>query len=232
MTTTQRQRPSRPAPNAPDPASRGLILVAVAVVLGIILLVKGGGVGFDRDDSELEIGSGEEGTEQPAAPTTTEAPPETSVPPAELQIVALNAAGINGYAGQSQQFLSVAGYSSVTPITAAASVDRSVVHFAEGFIVDALNVAQLLELEMGDVQPMPADPTTLARDAAEFPAGANVAILLGPDVAPTVQGAANAAEGGGAEGGGAEGGGAEGGGAEGGGATAGGGEGDTADAGT
>ena len=196
MTTTQRQRPSRPAPHAPDPASRGLILVAVAVVLGIILLVKGGGVGFDSDDSELEIGSGEEGTEQVEATTTTEAPPETSVPPAELQVVALNAAGIDGYAGQAQQFLNVAGYTSVTPITAAAPAERTVVHFVEGYIVDALTIAQLLELEVGDVQPMPADPASLARTAAEFPAGANVAILLGPDVQPTVQGAANAAEGG------------------------------------
>jgi hypothetical protein len=208
MTTTQRQRPSRPAPNAPDPASRGLILVAVAVVLGIILLVKGGGVGFDRDADELEIATDEEGTEQPVAPTTTEAPPETSVPPAELQIAALNAAGINGYAAQSQQFLSVAGYNSVTPITAAQPVDRTVVHYAEGYAVDAVIVAGLFELEMSDVQPMPADPATLASDAAEFPAGANVAILLGPDVAPTVQGAAGAADGGSgdATGGGAAGG--------------------------
>ena len=195
MTTTQRQRPSRPAPNAPDPASRGLILVAVAVVLGIILLVKGGGVGFDRDEGELEIGAGEEGTEQPEATTTTEPPPQTSVPPAELQVVALNAAGIDGYAGQAQQFLNVAGYAQVTPITAAAPAERTTVHFVEGYIVDALTIAQLLELEVGDVQPMPADPTTLARTPAEFPAGAAVAILLGPDVQPTVQGAAANAEG-------------------------------------
>ena len=201
MTTTQRQRPSRPAPHAPDPARRGLILVAVAVAVGIILLVKGGGGGFDRDDTELEIGAGTEGAEeQVEASTTTAPPPETSVPPAELQIVALNAAGIDGYAGQSQQFLSVAGYTAVTPITAAAPAQETVVHFAEGYEVDAAMIVQRLELELGALQPMPEDPSSLARDPSEFPAEANVAVVLGPDVAPIVQGAAaQAAVGGGDE---------------------------------
>ena len=190
MTTTQRQRPSRQAPPNPDPASRGLILVAVAVVLGVILLIKGGGVGFDPDNAELEIGT--DGGETPAAvesTTTTAAPPETSVPPAQLKIVALNAAGIDGYAGQAQQFLSVAGYTSVTPITAAAPAETTTVYFAPGFEVDAMMVASLFQLQPNQVQPLPAD-ASLARDPAEFPADTNLAVVLGPDVTATVQGAA------------------------------------------
>lgn len=190
MTTTQRPRPSRQAPPSPDPASRGLIIVAVAVVLGVILLIKGGGVGFERDAGDVEIGTGS-GEEQPSttdSTTTSEAPPAT-IPPADLAIAALNAAGIDGYAGQTQKFLGVAGYTSVTPITAKVPVEETVIYFGEGRDADALMLAQRLELEGDRLQPMPEDPTSLARNAEEFPEGTQIAIVLGPDVANTVQGA-------------------------------------------
>lgn len=167
--------------------------MVVAVVLGIILLVKGGGVGFDQDAKDVEIGADDtSGSTAAETTTTTAAPPVTAVAPAQLQIVAMNAAGINGYAGQAQQFLGVAGYTSVTPITAANQSETTVVHYAEGFEVDAMMLAQLLGIEAGQVQPMPEDPSTLARDPNELPAEANIAILLGPDVQATVQSAATA----------------------------------------
>src|SRR6476620_3714491 len=49
MTTTQRPRTPRrssPAPG-PNPANRGLLLVGIAVAIGLILLIKSGGIGFD-----------------------------------------------------------------------------------------------------------------------------------------------------------------------------------------
>ena len=74
MTTTQRPRPQRPTAPAPNPASRGLILVAVAVVLGAILLIKGGGIGFDQDGEELTIDTGGDSTAScTASPETTAA---------------------------------------------------------------------------------------------------------------------------------------------------------------
>lgn len=195
MTTTQRPRPPRQAPPTSDPASRGLILVAVAVVLGVILLVKGGGVGFDRDASDVNIGSGgAEEADDLGTTTTTSPPPETSVPPAELKIVALNGAGINGYAAQASQFLSVAGYSSVTAITAQNIVDETVLYFSPGFEVDAMMLAQLLELEPHQVQELEDGPS-LARDATEFPPDTAVAIVFAPDVQTLVQQSAGSATG-------------------------------------
>jgi hypothetical protein len=190
MTTTQRPRPQRPAAPAPNPASRGLILVAVAVVLGIILLVKGGGVGFEGSGEDLTIdadSSGEETPVQEAATTTTEAPPETSVAPAALTIVALNGAGLDGYAGAAQQFLSVAGYTSTTAATAATQTAETVVYYAPGFEVDAATVAALFGLDLTAVQPLP-EGTQLARDPAELPAGTNVVVWLGPDVQNVIEG--------------------------------------------
>ena len=186
MTTTQRPRQQRPSAPAPNPATRGLILVAVAVVLGAILLIKGGGVGFDEPSDDLQIdASGDEAT---ASTTTTTEPaaPSTSVAPTALKVVALNGAGFNGYAGKAQQFLSVAGYTSTTAITAAAQVPTTTVYYAPGFEADAAAIASLFGLPETSVQAMPTPPNSLAKDAAEFPADTNVAVVLGPDVQGTV----------------------------------------------
>ena len=186
MTTTQRPRQQRPSAPAPNPATRGLILVAVAVVLGAILLIKGGGVGFDEPADDLQIDAS--GDEAAASTTTTTEPaaPSTSVAPTALKVVALNGAGINGYAGKAQQFLSVAGYTSTTAVTAAAQVPTTTVYFAPGFEADAAAIAGLFGLPETSVQAMPTPGTSLAKDAAEFPADTNVAVVLGPDVQGTV----------------------------------------------
>ena len=198
MTTTQRSRPQRdagPGRDGPgrDPASRGLILVAVAVALGVILLIQGGGVGFDESADELQIDDAPAGVDGDAAVTTTSeaSAPTTSVPPAALKVVALNGAGVDGYAGQAQQFLSAAGYTLTTAATAAAGTETTVVYFAPGFEVDAATIAGLLGLELAAVQPLPTGEN-LARDPANFPPDTNVAVLLGPDVQGVIDGAAPA----------------------------------------
>jgi hypothetical protein len=193
MTTTQRPRPARQSAPPPDPARRGLILVTVAVVLGVILLVKGGGVGFDTDSSDVQIATGQGDGQVEQTTTTVEAPPVTSVPRSQLNVAALNAAGVTGYAGRAQQFLGIAGYSSVAPVTALNTVERTVVYYAEGFQIDALELAKVLEIDdPSQVQPLPTDEQ-LARDPAELPADLDVAVLLGPDVSGVVDGASRAA---------------------------------------
>ena len=195
MTTTQRPRQQRPSSPAPNPATRGLILVAVAVVLGAILLIKGGGVGFDEPSNDLEIDASDEEATASTTTTTEQAAPSTSVAPTALKVVALNGAGINGYAGKAQQFLSVAGYTSTTAITAATQAPTTTVYFAPGFEADAAAIAGLFGLPPTSVQAMPTPGTSLAKDPAEFPADTNVAVVLGPDVQETVdKGAGGAAQ--------------------------------------
>ncbi len=186
MTTTQRPRQQRPSAPAPNPATRGLILVAVAVVLGAILLIKGGGVGFDEPADDLKIDAGGEEAESSTTTTTEPPAPSTSVAPTALKVVALNGAGINGYAGKAQQFLSVAGYTSTTAVTAAAQVPTTTVYFAPGFEADAAAIASLFALPETSVQPMPTPGDSLAKTPTEFPADTNVAVVLGPDVQGTV----------------------------------------------
>lgn len=187
MTTTQRPRPQRPSAPAPNPVTRGTILVVVAVVLGAVLLIKGGGVGFDSSDNSLSIESDSGGTTEKTTTTTTQPAPSTSVAPQELKVVALNGAGINGYAAGAQQFLSVAGgYTSATAATAANQVQTTTVYYAPGYEADAAAIAQLLGLDESAVQPLP-EGTQLARNPADLPADTNVVVLLGPDVQNVVQ---------------------------------------------
>ncbi len=187
MTTTQRPRPQRPSAPAPNPVTRGTILVVVAVVLGAVLLIKGGGVGFDQSDTSLEIESDSGSSTQSTTTTTTEPPPATSVAPASLKVVVLNGAGVNGYAASGQQFLSVAGgYTGATAATAATQVQTTTVYYAPGYEADAAAIAQLLGLDDAAVQPLP-EGTQLARNPADLPADTNVVVLLGPDVQNVLQ---------------------------------------------
>ncbi len=113
------------------------------------------------------------------------------MPPAALKVVALNGAGVDGYAGQAQQFLSAAGYTLTTAATAAAETETTVVYYAPGFEADAAAIAGLLGLDLAAVQPLPRQES-LARDPANFPPDTNVAVLLGPDVQGVIDGAAPA----------------------------------------
>lgn len=190
MTTTQRPRPQRPSAPAPNPVTRGSILVVVAVVLGAVLLMKGGGVGFDKSDTSLSIESDSGSSTEKPTTTTTEPAPSTSVAPAALKVVVLNGAGIDGYAGNAQQLLSVAGgYTGATAATAATQVQTTTVYYAPGYEADAAAVAQILGLDPAAVQPLP-EGAQLARNPADLPADANVVAVLGPDVQNVVQSSA------------------------------------------
>ncbi len=182
MTTTQRPRPQRPSAPAPNPVTRGTILVLVAVALGAVLLIKGGGVGFDKADTSLSIESDGGSSTDATTTTTTEPPPATSVAPSALKVVVLNGAGINGYAASAQQFLGVAGgYTGATAATAATQVQTTSVYYAPGYEADAAAIAKLLGLDESAAQPLP-EGTQLARNAADVPTDTNVVVVLGPDV--------------------------------------------------
>lgn len=185
MTTTQRPRPQQPSGPSTDPAKRGLILVVVAVVIGVILLVKGGGIGVDRTDRDLEITGGDSAT---TTTSTTEPAPATSVPSSSLKVVALNGAGIDGFAGKAQQVLTVAGYTGTTVGTASRQTATTIVYYAPGYETDAAAVATVFGLPADAVQPMP-EGDALAKTSSELPADTNVIVWLGPDIQARVDSA-------------------------------------------
>ena len=177
-----------------DPAARGLILVVVAVVLGAILLAAGGTVGFDADDTAVDIGDNGgdgSGTAEESVPTdetteTTEAPPVT-VAPAEVSVVVANGAGIAGLAGGTAEFLATQGYSNTTATDAVSSVSSTVVYFAEGFQPNAEAIATLFALPPEQVQALPAEPV-----ANDQPPEAAVVLVVGADAEAVVNGGGSA----------------------------------------
>ena len=184
MTSAQRQRPRRSGQSGPDPASRGFILVIVAVVLGAILLAAGGNVGFDEDDESVDISDdGSEVTATTAAPVETTAAPAATVPPADVSVVVANGAGIGGLAGETTDFLATQGYSTTTATDAPSNVSATVVYFAEGFQANAASIAGLFSLPQSQVQPLPAEPV-----ANDQPQDAAIVVVVGPDAEAVVTG--------------------------------------------
>ena len=143
-------------------------MVGVAVALGFILLIKGGGVGFQTDSQDVKIGEGSNKTT-----------PSTSVAPATLKVVVLNGAGLSGFAAAAANFLGLAGYPNIAAKTAAAQVQTTTVYYAPGYEGDAKAIAKLLSI--GAVKPLPTG-TVLGKVATDVPTDTNVVIVLGPDV--------------------------------------------------
>ncbi len=187
MATTQRPRtPRRPQTNS-DAASRGLILVAVAIVLGAILLWKGGAIGFDSDGSNVEIGEGADPTETtvPVEDTTTTEPPNVTVAPAQVKVVVANGAGVSGLAGMTTDFLATQGYTNSVATDALAQVAATQIYAATGFEGNATVIAGLFGVDPATVQPIPAEPLV-----GDQPTDAGVIVVIGPDAQATVSGGA------------------------------------------
>jgi hypothetical protein len=179
MTTTERPRP-RSAPNpGPGSASRGLILVVVGVVLGAILLLRGGGVGFDDDSTGVDIESGSE-------VTTTTVPPETTLPvaqpPAAVKVVVANGSGVSGLAGKGTQFLARAGYTASSATDATQPTTSTVVYFAPGFEANAAAIAELVGLPSDRTQPLAGQVGRVQ------PPDTGVVVLLARDAEPAIAG--------------------------------------------
>lgn len=181
MTTTQRQRSPRrdSPPPGPNPATRGVILVVVGVVLGVILLAKGGGAGFDPDRTDVEIGGGSGRTTTTTEVTTTT---EAQRPPSTVRVVVANGSDITGLAGRTAQLLAQSGYTTSNATDALVDAPQSIVYFAPGYQPNARAIATLLTLGPDRVQALS------GQVAQDQPADAGVVVLLGADVPATLTG--------------------------------------------
>ena len=144
MTSTHQPR-SRPGGG--DPASRGLILVGVAVVLGLIILIKGGGVGYEHSTKSVDVPDNGAVTTTTAAPTTTVA----TVAPADVPVVVANGSGQTGLAKTVANNLKTAGFTNTTPTVpyrgagrpeATAAAERAMDLFAAEIGKDAAEVVE------------------------------------------------------------------------------------------
>ncbi|MEZ5381933.1 MAG: LytR C-terminal domain-containing protein [Microthrixaceae bacterium] len=188
MTEPTRSRPPRP-PQAN--ASRGVALVAVAVLIGALLIWKNPGTGQVTTSQDLHSetsttqggGDGESDTS-----TTTTAPSSTSVPIADLKVTVANAAGVSGAAGTIADKLTEAGYQNPAALNGSPGQPTKV-FFDSGYEADAKAVATALGLPETVVE---ARPPEIDIEAAGK--NAQVIVILGDGFDPENPGAAAGAD--------------------------------------
>ena len=178
--------PRRASPgHAGATGARGGILLAIAVVLGIVLLN-----GFDRvpssDSVDVDSILDELGTSTTAAnndPAVTAAPAVTSTTrasraPADVTVLVANGTDIKGLAGATATALKAIGYNTLSPSDTSRRVDVTKVQFSPGFEAEGRTVATSLQLPPTAVEAATPDNAPPVADTL----GANVIVVLGADV--------------------------------------------------
>lgn len=159
--------------------ARGIGLIVVAVLLGVVLLKatdspepfrEESTAGATTDPDGAEAGEGE-GAEE--STTTTVAPARN---PAEVAVLVANGSGVSGAAGRVAETLKGSNYQMKESTNTTSAAEASFVYYAEGYEADARAVAALLT-PSPTVQAMP-DPIPV-RDLA----GANVLVVVAADLA-------------------------------------------------
>jgi hypothetical protein len=179
--------PAGPAGAGPpaNAGARGALLLAVAVILGIVLLQK-----FDSGtiDTGGQIATGTSVVQQP---TTTRRVGLTTVPvvttttvktraKADVKVVVANGAGVKGLGATTTNVLKNAGYTTLAPTDATAQVDKTSIQFAEGYDAEARELAQTLSLP-ATVAVKLNSPPVAAADIGD----AKVVVILGVDLSTT-----------------------------------------------
>ena len=168
------------AKSAGGAGARGLALLALALLIGIVLLNA-----TDADPPGTTVSSNSSSDNRNAAAddaggtaTTTSVAPTTTVPAhaaKDVKVIIANASTVKGAAGNAKKALDPAGYNILAPANAAAAPATSV-YFTPGYDRDAAAVAAALALPGSTVKAIPAPPPFDTK-------GANVAVVIGADQA-------------------------------------------------
>lgn len=158
---------------------RGVALIALAVVLGIILLRATEAPDVFDASSEGRFGAGGSSTTITTAPSQqTSMPPTTleTIDPSTITVLVANGGGVAGLAASLTEQIAAEGYQTVDP-TDSRPVDSSIVYYTTGFEDAAESLAALFD-PAPEVAPLP-DPSPV--DDLET---ANVVLVAGAELAP------------------------------------------------
>jgi hypothetical protein len=172
---------SRVPGGASSAGARGAVLLAVAVVLGIVLLQAfdtGDPVGQavtsgDSNDTVPTTIGANSGTVAPATTTTL-----VTRPPAEVKVLVANGTAIRGLGGKTSDALKALTYNVLSPTDTTKALETSSIQYDTGFETEARAIATTLGLPVSAVVPLNSPPVDDAR-------GASVIVLLGADVGQT-----------------------------------------------
>ncbi len=152
---------------------RGVALVAVGVVLGVVLFHSVGRAPAGSVASVAATPGAQSSSTTPPAPTTT-APAR---PPAQVKALVANGTKTSGAGAKVSDTLRKAGYDVLAPTDTTAPAASSAILFLPGYASEAGAVATALGLAPTTVMPVPL-PSPVANTQA-----ANVVIVIGPDLA-------------------------------------------------
>ncbi|HXQ74851.1 MAG TPA: LytR C-terminal domain-containing protein [Acidimicrobiales bacterium] len=168
----------------PDRArsGRGLAIVIVAVVIGVLLLPSATRAPLAASAStgaSSGTGSSAGRTHSHGAghSTSTTTSTSTTVPVASIHVLVANATATNGVAGSVTRFLASKGFSTLTATNALLKVTASEIYTVGGATADVRAVVAALSLPASSIEP--------AASAAPVASttGANVVVIVGPDLA-------------------------------------------------
>ncbi len=187
-------------------AGKGVLLLGVFVAIGIIVLSEGFNdtsntavspsvVQSSEETNEAPSTNEEETNEEAAASEETDTQESTGPvqaepvssgesvlhPPSEVRVLVANGTDVSGAAGAIREVLiSDQGYNGLPPVNATSEEvpEFSFVYYANGYDLDALNVALIINVDSRNVIPMPS--ALPVADLAE----ANILVLLGSDLYP------------------------------------------------
>ena len=186
--------PAGGGPGGGNAGARGALLLAVAVILGIVLLQQ-----FDTPSipsgqvSATSIPDGDETSTTRRVGLTTVPAVTTTVararPKAEVKVLVANGAGVRGLGASTTNSLKERGYTNIAaPTDATTSVEKTGIQFAEGFEAEARELAGVLSLPATVVTRL-ASPPVAAADIGD----AKVLVILGVDVSTATTTAPGAA---------------------------------------
>jgi hypothetical protein len=157
---------------------RGALLLALAVVLGTVLLQA-----TDENDPFSRVSTRAERDEVPVTTTITTLPqPTTTLLPArKITILTVNGTIAKGLAGQVRDQLVTLGYSTLPPTdTAKKPVAKSGIYYNPDFENEARAIAEALNFSPSSVQEAPPPPLKADRK------GADVIVVVGEDQAEAI----------------------------------------------
>jgi hypothetical protein len=160
---------------------RAVGLIAVAAVIGIILLHHSGPSGTTVAAQGTTTAPSHPSSTPAPTPTTTSAAPR---PPSSVKVLVANGTVAGGGTGVSQhlagtvtQTLHAKGYDTLAPVDATQKVTASIVYFQPGYEREAAALAASMALPVSAVQPMPAQPPVQSLN------GANILVVASTDLA-------------------------------------------------
>jgi hypothetical protein len=156
---------------------RGAVLIAAAFIIGLILLQK-----TDRAPRSVRTQGGVTPTTLPSLTLpTTGSTIQTGHQAKDVKVLVANGTNTPGAASRVVQTLTTSGYNVLAPTDATKAAKTttraSVVYFTPGYDQDARVIAVRAGLQQTAVLALPATPPVASTQ------GANVVVLIGPDLA-------------------------------------------------